>query len=146
MHCPAERRAPAPPADSESDLPTRGKILVVDDEEAVRTMVKRTLESRGCDVLAAGSAFEALTLLNRNAGGISLVILDLSMPGMSGREVLPGLLAIDPRLDVLVSSGYAEAETLRLFQGMRVAGFIQKPYTVRRLLEKIKEIADRQAR
>ncbi|HWR54259.1 MAG TPA: PAS domain S-box protein [Bryobacteraceae bacterium] len=139
---PAVRAATGSRAE-EQDLKTNGAILVVDDEEAVRHITQVSLERRGCEVLAASSGFEAMALLAQNADTIALVILDLSMPGMSGREVLPKLLAINPRLDVIVSSGYAEADALRLFDGMPVAGFIQKPYTVQRLVATVKMVLDR---
>jgi two-component system, cell cycle sensor histidine kinase and response regulator CckA len=62
----------------------------------------------------------------------------LSMPGLSGEETLPELRKIRPDLKVVVSSGYSEAETMRLFEGQQVAGFIQKPYTAAELAEKVK--------
>ncbi len=120
-----------------------GPILVVDDEETVRDVVKHSLERRGCEVLLAGSASEALDVLRHHADTVSLIILDLSMPDMSGREVLPKLLEINPRVDVVVSSGYAAPDALRLFQGMPVAGFIQKPYTAQRVVEIVRQIFDR---
>jgi DNA-binding NarL/FixJ family response regulator len=60
------------------------------------------------------------------------------MPGMHGEEALPELWRIRPRVKVVVSSGYSEAETMALFQGQPVSGFIQKPYTSDRLAEKVR--------
>jgi two-component system cell cycle sensor histidine kinase/response regulator CckA len=65
------------------------------------------------------------------------VILDLSMPGMSGQETLPEIRKVRPDISVVVSSGYNEAETLRLFSGQRISGFLQKPYTALRLAERV---------
>ncbi|MCL5745059.1 MAG: response regulator, partial [Acidobacteria bacterium] len=100
------------------------------------------IERRGCNVLAVSSGLEAITVLEQNPGRVSLVILDLSMPGMSGQEVLPKLLAISPGLKVVISSGYAESDAMKLFHGMPVAGFIQKPYTVPRLVEKLRAVLE----
>jgi DNA-binding NarL/FixJ family response regulator len=77
-------------------------------------------------------------MVKRAGSQISLVLLDLSMPGMGGEDVLPEFRKLRPDMKVLVSSGYSEDETLRLFHGQQVSGFIQKPYTSSRLVEKIK--------
>jgi len=77
-------------------------------------------------------------LCKRHVGEIVAVVLDLSMPGMSGEEVLPELRKVRPSAKFLISSGYSEAEAMRLFQGQTVAGFIQKPYTSKRLAEHLK--------
>ena len=114
-----------------------GTILLVDDEEAVRDMGRRALSRHGFDVLVATNGLEAIDLLRRHTDEIALVLLDLSMPGLSGLEALPELRKIRPGIKVLLSSGYNEAETMLLFQGQPVAGFIQKPYTSLRLAEKV---------
>jgi DNA-binding NarL/FixJ family response regulator len=62
------------------------------------------------------------------------------MPVMSGEETLPFLRELQPGLEVVVTSGYSEAEALRLFRGARVSGFIQKPYTVQQLVRKVKSV------
>jgi two-component system, cell cycle sensor histidine kinase and response regulator CckA len=66
-------------------------------------------------------------------------LLDLSMPGMNGQEVLPELRKIQPDIKVMVSSGYSETETMALFAGQKVCGFIQKPYTSARLIDRVKQ-------
>ncbi|HWQ53751.1 MAG TPA: PAS domain S-box protein [Bryobacteraceae bacterium] len=144
---PATRPQPAVRATAlrpraEQDLHPGGAILVVDDEESVRNVAKLALERRGCTVLLASSGFEALSVLRQNGDKVAIVILDLSMPGMSGEEVLPKLLAVNSRLDVVISSGYAEADALRLFEGMPIAGFIQKPYTIQRLVAQVKAVIE----
>ena len=115
-----------------------GAILVVDDERIVREMTKKGLERHGYTVLLAESGLAAIDVCRRHPGDIALVVLDLSMPHMSGEEALPELRKIRPDVKVLVSSGYSEAETMTLFKGQRVSGFIQKPYTSSGLAEKIK--------
>jgi DNA-binding NarL/FixJ family response regulator len=71
------------------------------------------------------------------------VVLDLSMPGMNGQETLAELRKIDPEIKVVISSGYAEADTMPLFAGVSVSGFIQKPYTSRQLARSLKTAAGR---
>ena len=112
-------------------------VLVVDDEPVVLRTARNALERIGCAVLSAESGPVAIDLFRQHAAEISLVILDLSMPGMSGIEVLPQLRKIRPDIPVLVSSGYSESETLRLFTGYRISGFLQKPYTSQRLVERV---------
>jgi DNA-binding NarL/FixJ family response regulator len=82
----------------------------------------------------------AIDLFKTEPKRISLVILDLSMPGMSGAEILPELRKIRSRVKVLVSSGYGEAESMKVFRGQRVAGFIQKPYTSSQLAETVMSV------
>lgn len=116
-----------------------GTILVVDDEEMVRGLVKRALEQYGYKVLVAESGITAIDLFKRHPEDIMLVVLDLSMPDMGGEEALPELLKIRPNVKVIVSSGYSESETMRLFAGQHVCGFLQKPFSFARLAEKVKE-------
>lgn len=130
--------AAAPKAASASASSGTGTVLVVDDEALVRETARRSLERRGYKVLLAESGLEAIDIFKRHTGDISLVVLDLSMPGMSGEETLPELRKIRPGVKVMVSSGYSESETMKLFRGQRVAGFIQKPYTSGRLADLVK--------
>jgi two-component system, cell cycle sensor histidine kinase and response regulator CckA len=118
--------------------PAAGTILVVDDELVVREMTRQALTRYGFDVLVASDGLEAIDVLKRHPSSISLVLLDLSMPGMSGEEALPELWKIRPGVKVIVSSGYSEAEVMAQFKGRRVSGFIQKPYTPVRLAEKVR--------
>jgi CheY-like chemotaxis protein len=125
----------APP---QEDLGSTGTVLVVDDEQIVRDLAKLSLERQGYEVLLAENGIEAIDKLRSQGNRIRLVVLDLSMPGMGGAETMPHLRKLMPDLPVIVSSGYSEAETLRLFQGARVSGFIQKPYKVQDLARKVK--------
>ncbi len=101
-------------------------------------MAKRALERHGYEVLLAADGRKAVEVLKTSADRIGLVVLDLSMPGMSGQETLPELQKIKPGVQVLISSGYGKEEVLGKFAGSPVAGFIQKPYTVQRLVRKVK--------
>jgi len=114
-----------------------GTILVVDDEDMVREMSRLTLERCGYRVLLAESGVAAIDMVKRHPGEISLVVLDLAMPGMSGEETLPELRKIRPGIRVVLSSGYSENEMLKALQGQNIAGFIQKPYTSTWLAEQV---------
>jgi CheY-like chemotaxis protein len=115
-------------------VPTAGRtgyrILVVDDEPAFREMVKLVLEDEGHEVLAAANGVEALKTLRSRIGDLSLVVLDLRMPGIDGLAVLDEIRAMAADLPVLVTTGYADVmekqEAIR-----KGAGFVlEKPYRV----------------
>jgi nitrogen-specific signal transduction histidine kinase len=122
------------------DLGGQGTVLVVDDEKFVRDLAKCCLERRGYDVLLAENGSAAIDALRRERNRIRLVVLDLSMPGMSGEDILPRLRELKPDVEVIVSSGYSQAEALRTFRDARVSGFIQKPYTVQELARQVKSV------
>jgi PAS domain S-box-containing protein len=133
-----ERPAPPPAKAAEfaRKAPAEHTILVVDDEETVRKMATAALESRGFRVVTAADGAEALETL-RVRGDISLVILDLTMPVMTGEEALPRIHAIDPRLPVVLSTGFGEVEVARRFPSSQVAGVLQKPYSIAALLARV---------
>ncbi len=120
------------------DLHGSGTILVVDDEPLVLALARSALERAGYHVFAAGSGLEALEVLNRSAKDINLVILDVTMPGMSGEETFKRMKAIQPNIPVILSTGHSEIETANRFAGSGLAGFLQKPYTASQLAEKIR--------
>jgi two-component system, cell cycle sensor histidine kinase and response regulator CckA len=121
-----------------------GTILVVDDEEMVQRTLKAALERYGYVVLSASGGREAMEILQQRKQGISLVLLDMTMPGMSGEETLQALLSIRADVPVIATSGYNEMEALRRF-GEGLSGFIQKPYTPRKLAEKIRGVLQKQS-
>jgi PAS domain S-box-containing protein len=122
-----------------------GTILVVDDEEIVRIAARTVLESFGYTVLEGGNGREALRVYERHAGEVNVVLLDMTMPVMSGVETLQHLLKVDPEAVVIATSGYNESEAMQVF-GSAIAGFIQKPYTAPDLGRKIKAACQRSAR
>jgi DNA-binding NtrC family response regulator len=127
------------------DLAGTGLVLVVDDEEVVRQTARVTLERYGYSVLCAVDGASALEMFRLRAREITTVILDLTMPGMNGEEALRQMQAINPKVRVLLSSGYNEVEAVQHFAGKGLAGFIQKPYTAAALAEKVKAVSQRQA-
>ncbi len=128
----------AEPKQPEGDLRGSGTVLVVDDEELVREIANLSLTRMGYEVLTAESGPAAIEMVRSEGDRIDLVVLDLSMPGMSGHDALPLLHGLKPDLKIVISSGYNETEALGLFRGARVSGFIQKPYTVQNLAQKVK--------
>jgi CheY-like chemotaxis protein len=116
-----------------------GTVLVVDDEDIVLRQARVALERHGYRVLAAGSGPMAIDAFQRDPMAVDVVLLDLSMPGMDGRETLDFLARIRPGVRVIVSSGYGEPESMRRFAGRTVSGFLQKPYRPAVLIAKIEE-------
>ena len=123
-----------------SDLAGTGTVLVVDDEEVVRQAARHTLERYGYRVLTAVDGSAAVDLYQQRSSEIALVLLDLTMPVMSGEEALRRMQSVRPQVRVLLSSGYNEVEAVQRFAGKGLAGFIQKPYTAAGLAEKVKEV------
>ena len=113
-------------------------ILVVDDEEIVRKTAKATLQRYGYTVVEAENGLEAVEMFERMRDSVSLVLLDLTMPIMSGEETHRRIKAINPSVPVIVSSGYDEMEAARRFGSEGVLDFIKKPYVAQKLAEKVK--------
>ena len=117
-------------------------ILVVDDEEAVRSSARRALERSGYTVIAASDGADAVRLFTEQDGRIEMVITDVVMPGLGGRELVGRLKIMSPRLPVLFVSGYTE-EGVRQ-QGVLDPGaaYLEKPFTPEKLLRKVREVLD----
>jgi DNA-binding response OmpR family regulator/signal transduction histidine kinase len=105
-----------------------GTILVVDDESTVRNFAKIALEKRGYTVLAAETGEEGIALLLQSGNKVDLILLDLTMPGMSGEEAFEQVRRIDPAVPVILSSGFSHTTAAERFQGKNISGFLGKPY------------------
>ena len=115
-------------------------ILVVDDQDSVRELLCEVLRKNGYSVLSAGNGREALRLVREYAEPIDLVITDMVMPQMGGRELAEALRGLQPHTKILYMSGYAEkAEDVKelLSHGYF---FIEKPFTPEELLNKIQDV------
>ncbi len=112
-----------------------GVILLVDDEHSVRRVAKRVAERAGFSVLEAGDGQQAVDIFRERHEEIVLVLLDMSMPVMSGEEAFRILKTIDPSVPVVLSSGYNEQDATTYFVGKGLAGFLQKPYRPADLLK-----------
>lgn len=135
VYLPAGAGAVAPAPVVSRSPAAKGTILVVDDEPGVRQFMRAALEFGGFTVLEAENGAEAVATFAEHADVIDLVLLDLTMPVMSGEDALVKINALRPATPVVMTSGYNE-----LGQGSRLTGrgavdFIQKPYPVRDLLD-----------
>jgi PAS domain S-box-containing protein len=117
-----------------------GTVLVVDDQEIIRTVSKAMLEMIGYGVLKAESGEEALAIFQENRGKIKLVLLDMIMPGMNGKETFHRLRAMDPHIPIILASGYSLGGDVDALLAEGCNGFIQKPFNVAKLAEKISQV------
>ena len=131
----------APVAEPIKGIELRGKetILVVDDEPMVLDLATEILCSYGYSVLPAVDGLEALDVFNANKEDIDLILLDLSMPKLSGKETVKEILSIDPAAKIIISSGYLEDSCLDLTHELGIKGIISKPYDPEDLVQKIRE-------
>ena len=121
------------------DLSGAGRILFVEDEDAVRGVAAKLLRARGYEVIEAASGEEALALAATHAGTIDLMISDVVMPGMQGPDLLKqarGYLGAAP---VMFISGYAESEFSDLLEGETNVSFLPKPIDIKTLAERVKQ-------
>jgi PAS domain S-box-containing protein len=115
-----------------------GTVLVVDDEEIVLRTSKTSLERAGFEVVLAESGERAISILrDKETPAVHLIVLDLSMPNMNGKDTMEQIRRLEIAVPVLICSGYSEAEVCREFAGLDVAGFIQKPFTARELTARV---------
>ena len=124
--------------------PARGTetILLVEDQPEVRTVTRSTLARHGYDVLEAGSGAEALALVEDHRGDIHLLLTDVVMPGMSGRDLAQRLQTLSPALRVVYTSGYTDDTIVHheiLDPGIT---FIQKPFAPNVLLQTVRNVLD----
>ncbi|MGN0867857.1 MAG: response regulator [Oligosphaeraceae bacterium] len=115
-------------------------ILLVDDEDMIWDVLSDMLQDLGYQVLLAGDGQEAVEIYRSNPHAIDLVILDMLMPNMGGRETFFMLKELDPKVRVLASSGYVSQEEIQDVMDSGAAGFLRKPYHISDLAKKIKEI------
>jgi CheY-like chemotaxis protein len=117
-----------------------GTILLIDDEKMILDVGCELLEELGYTVLSALSGQEALDIFQKNSDKIDLVIMDMIMPGMGGGETFDRLRNINSSIKVLLSSGYSVNGQAAKILRRGCDGFIQKPFNLNQLAEKIGEI------
>ncbi len=120
--------------------PGEGLILVVDDEELVRNNADEILTECGYQVLVAKNGEEGVALYQKHYRDIAIVLLDLVMPVMSGKETFAALKTIDPQVRVLLSSGFRQDSRVEEILAAGAVGFIQKPYPLYSLCRTIKQL------
>jgi PAS domain S-box-containing protein len=113
-------------------------ILVIDDEEPVREAVTDILDIEGLRVINAPDGWTGIELYRERQAEIDLVILDLSMPGLSGDATLTQLRQINPQVRVLLASGYSQTEVAERFAGQPAVSFMQKPFDLEQLVHEVK--------
>jgi two-component system, cell cycle sensor histidine kinase and response regulator CckA len=124
----------------ESALPMSGTILVVDDEGIIRDLARNALEDIGFRVIEARDGLEAVDCFEKNLGSVDLVFLDMTMPRMGGAEAFRRIRALAPGIRVLLTSGYTQKESLESLVDLPPDGFLQKPFRVRELISKVRDI------
>jgi two-component system cell cycle sensor histidine kinase/response regulator CckA len=145
VHIPAEVTEPAPAAAAAPhrpparDLSGAGRILFVEDEDAVRTVAARLLRARGYEVIEAADGEEALILAEEHAGQIDLLISDVIMPGIDGPTLLKKARGFLGSAPVMFISGYAEAEFSDLLEDEKGVTFLPKPIDIKTLAERVKQ-------
>jgi PAS domain S-box-containing protein len=121
-----------------------GTILVVEDEPVVRTVAQALLSRSGYTVLTAPDGASALNVLRDHLAGIGLILLDMTMPGMTTGEVVQAIRALDRKVPILLNSGYTSNDTVKqMLEENSVQGFLGKPYDLDQLLENVQRLLRR---
>ncbi len=132
-----QNKAPADKTDNnERQL---GTILLVDDEEIIRQLGTRILEKSGYKVITASDGADGIAKYRENYGNIDVTILDMTMPGMDGKETMLRLRDEFPSARVLISTGHQLEGEINDFVENGICGLLQKPYRADQLTAKIRE-------
>ncbi len=118
----------------------RDTILVVEDDAAVREVTCRILESHGYMVLIAANGEEGIRVFDEHQGNIHVLLTDMTMPGMSGRELVRELVERDEGLKAIIVSGYEMGE--EAYPGLANCEHLKKPFTLESLTRKVREVID----
>jgi two-component system cell cycle sensor histidine kinase/response regulator CckA len=137
-----EAESVAPPERSRERQEGSETILLVEDEQAVRTVATRVLRNQGYFVLPACNGEEALSLAEQVSGAIDLVITDVIMPDMAGPAMVREILEKWPGIGIVYMSGYAQNDKIRAEMADRDTSFLQKPFSADSLLLTVREVLD----
>lgn len=137
-----DEKSARPTGDSQASGGRRRGILVVDDEEMVRNSTRAMLEHFGYNVFLADSGETALEFYRTRCSDVDLVILDLGMPGIGGRESMKELRKIDPDVKVIIASGYIHDVAADDLVGAESLEFVEKPFEVEALLSAVRKVLD----
>jgi PAS domain S-box-containing protein len=132
-----EHQVEKPGAEKPAGLPL---ILVIDDEQLVRQTTRAALRKAGYEVLLAETGEEGLSVFSARRNEIALVILDMSMPGLSGKETMEKLRRVCQTVPVLIFSGFSEELVHSHFEGLGISGFVQKPFTGHQIASVVHEL------
>lgn len=133
----AKETTPRPPWRGGSET-----VLIVDDEELIRELCSTILTKAGYKAIAVSNGKEAVEAYQARKDEISLVILDLIMPTMGGRQCLERLLEFDPSVKVIIASGYSAEDETRAALASGAKGFVNKPYNIRQVLDVVRSVLD----
>jgi two-component system, cell cycle sensor histidine kinase and response regulator CckA len=138
-----ERREDSDASESADDA-LRGNecILIVDDEDMILSLGQEILEECGYKVIQARDGEEGWNIYDRNRERIDLILLDLSMPKMSGQELLKQIRLNDSKVKIIISSGYAESVDMQALTKMGADGVISKPYYPQNLIHEVRRFLD----
>ena len=134
---------PTDAGDAAGGAASGATVLVVDDEDMVREIAAEILQEAGHETLQARDGAEAVDIYREHGDAIDLVLLDVTMPNMDGRECLQALRRINPDVRVVLASGYSEETIERRFSGLRLDGIVKKPWVPEALIALIGDIAAR---
>jgi DNA-binding response OmpR family regulator len=123
-------------------MPDRGMILVVDDDQLTCELVQAVLAAEGFHVLIATTGAEALALFRQQAAKIRAVLLDLRMPGMSGKDVCEEIYRTHPGTRVILMTAVTEPLAQVGMAGLPLAGFLSKPFQHAELLTTVREVVE----
>ncbi len=118
----------------------KGTVLFADDEDTVLAVGRNMLEHLGFEVISAEDGLQAVDLFRKNAEDIVLVVLDMTMPHLSGDEVYREIRRIRTDVPVIISSGFSRKDVMHRFAGKKLAGFLQKPYRLQDISTVIKDV------
>jgi signal transduction histidine kinase len=137
------------PADAGLDRSVRAKprdggetILVIEDDNAIRRLARRTLETRGYRVLEAANGDDAVASFKADPGAVSLIVSDVVLPGLAGKALEDELLAIDPNVPIIFTSGYSSMPGHAALGGDQGHPILQKPYSPRDLARQVRKVLD----
>ncbi|OQW57534.1 MAG: hybrid sensor histidine kinase/response regulator [Proteobacteria bacterium SG_bin9] len=131
--------APVPAKPKTADLTGQGTILLVEDEEGLRSLNARGLRSRGYNVIEASNGVEAMEAIDEQHGAIDLVVSDVVMPEMDGPTLLKEMRGRNPDLKIIFVSGYAEDAFEKSLPANEQFAFLPKPFTLSQLVAAVKE-------
>ena len=139
IHLPLEQQIRPVPLDESPTHQGAGMVLVIDDEDLVRNTVSLVLQSLGYEVLQARDGVEGLSLYESHPGRIQIVLLDMVMPGLSGQETFRRLRACDPKVRIIIASGFTSELSLAGLEREGLNGFLQKPFGRNDLMKVLEE-------
>jgi PAS domain S-box-containing protein len=134
-----ETRKPTAPVVTEKIEVPAATVLMVEDEDLLRIAVSKGLRRRGFSVLEASDGSAAVELIHAHPAGIDIVLLDVTLPGMSSREILEEVARMQPHPKVILTSAYSKEAVEPSFAGLRVQRFIRKPFQLNELVDVLRE-------